>query len=229
MRLDRFLSNHNHVARRRALQLLAERRVCVDGVVITDGLHQIDAFSHVQLDGETLQRRDAYYLMLHKPVGCASATSDPLHPTVIDLLNEPWKHELHIAGRLDFNTSGLMLLTNDGRWSRRVTEPVEQKDKVYLVETEDEIHPDAVDVFARGIYFRFEDLVTRPAVLEVLSPRSARLTLQEGRYHQVKRMFGYFNNKVTALHRVSIGGIVLDASLKPGDYRMLTPAEIVSV
>jgi 16S rRNA pseudouridine516 synthase len=229
MRLDRFLANQNHFARRRVQQLLAEGRVRVDGVVVMDGLHLIDAFSHIQLDGETLQRRDAHYLMLHKPVGCASATKDPLHPTVVDLIAEPWKQELHIAGRLDFNTSGLLLLTNDGRWSRRVTEPVEQKDKVYLVETQDEIHPDTIEVFAKGIYFRFENLVTRPAVLEVLSANTARLTLQEGRYHQVKRMFGYFNNKVTALHRERIGTITLDDSLKAGEYRALTAIEIGAV
>lgn len=229
MRLDRFLTNHNHVGRRLAQQWLVERRVCVNGQVITDGLHEIDAFSFVQVNGETLQQRQAYYLMLHKPVGCASATKDPQHPTVIDLIEQPWKHELHIAGRLDFNTSGLMLLTNDGRWSRRITEPSEQKDKVYLVETEDPIHPDTAMVFAQGIYFRFEDLTTRPAKLDILSPTRARLTLQEGRYHQVKRMFGYFNNKVIALHRERMGDIVLDDALQAGEYRLLTPAEVASV
>lgn len=229
MRLDRLLSNYNHTNRRQALRFLAERRVRVNGVVVTDGLHEVTAFCHVELDGLTLRNRKAHYLMLHKPPGCASATKDPQHPTVLDLIHEPWKEELHIAGRLDFNTSGLMLLTNDGQWSRRITEPSEQKEKVYLVETEDIIHPEAITVFAQGIYFRFEDLVTRPAVLEVLGPTTARLTLHEGRYHQVKRMFGYFNNKVIALHRERMGEITLDATLLPGEYRPLTPAEVQSV
>lgn len=229
MRLDRLLSNYNHTNRRQALRFLVERRVRVNGVVVTDGLHEVSAFSHVELDGVTLQNRQAYYLMLHKPPGCASATKDPQHPTVLDLIHEPWKEELHIAGRLDFNTSGLMLLTNDGRWSRRITEPSEQKEKVYFVETEDPIHPDAITVFAQGIYFRFEDLITRPALLEVLGPTTARLTLHEGRYHQVKRMFGYFNNKVIALHRERMGSITLDTALQPGEYRPLTAVEVDSI
>ena len=229
MRLDRFLANRDHTGRRRALQQLAERRVRVNGLVVTDGLHEINAFTRVELDDILLQDRQAHYLMLHKPVGCASATKDPQHRTVLDLIDLPCKHELHIAGRLDFNTSGLMLLTNNGQWSRRITEPGEQKDKVYLVDTEDPIHPDAVTVFAQGIYFRFENLTTLPARLDVLTPTRARLTLHEGRYHQVKRMFGYFNNKVIALHRERMDAITLDTQLQPGDYRPLTPPEVESV
>lgn len=229
MRLDRLLSRHLHAGRRRALQQLAERRVRVNGEIVTDGCTFINAFSTVELDGLTLQSRAPHYLMLHKPPGCASATLDAQHPTVLDLINEPFKHELHIAGRLDFNTSGLMLLTNDGQWSRRITEPREQKDKVYLVETEDVIHPETQTVFAEGIYFRFENLTTKPARLEILGPTRARLTLQEGRYHQVKRMFGYFNNKVVQLHREKMGAIHLDATLPPGQYRALTDEEIASV
>lgn len=229
MRLDRLLSRHHHTGRRRALQQLAERRVRVNGDIVTDGCSIISEFSTVELDGITLQSRTPHYLMLHKPPGCASATQDAQHPTVLDLITEPFKHELHIAGRLDFNTSGLMLLTNDGQWSRRITEPREQKDKVYLVETEEVIHPEATSVFAEGIYFRFENLTTKPARLEILSPTLARLTLQEGRYHQVKRMFGYFNNKVVKLHREKMGAIHLDATLQPGQYRTLTKDEIASV
>lgn len=212
------------------MQQLAERRVSVNGTIVTDGLHEINVFTQVEVDSVVLQQaRPAYYLMLHKPPGCASATKDLHHPTVLDLITEPWKDELHIAGRLDFNTSGLMLLTNDGRWSRRITEPAEQKAKVYLVDTEDPIHPDAIDVFAQGIYFRFEDLTTRPAALEIITPTRARLTLHEGRYHQVKRMFGVFNNKVIGLHRESMGAIRLDETLQAGQYRPLTTREVASV
>jgi 16S rRNA pseudouridine516 synthase len=107
-----------------------------------------------------------------------------------------------------------------------MTEPRENKPKVYQVETEDPIHPDTTAVFAAGIYFAYEALTTRPAQLELLGTHSARLTLYEGRYHQVKRMFGHFNNKVTGLHRESIGHIVLDSNLAPGDYRALTADEI---
>ena len=187
-------------------------------------------FQRVELDYELLQAgRSARYWMLHKPVGVVSATEHNEHHTVLDLLDEPDKHDLHLAGRLDLNTSGLLLITNDGRWSRRITQPQQRKPKVYLVDTEQPITAEYAEVFAQGLYFAFEDLTTLPAQLEVLSSHQARLTLFEGRYHQVKRMFGHFRNRVVALHRESMGEIVLDPQLAPGQYRALTDAEIASV
>lgn len=229
MRLDRFLANLPHCNRQEARQLLASGRVQVDGQTQRDGLSEVSQFSRVQLDEELLQAgKAARYLMLHKPVGVVSATEHPEHRTVLDLLDEPDKYELHLAGRLDLNTSGLLLLTNDGQWSRRATAPTGQQPKVYLVHTQDEIDPACVEVFARGLYFQYENLTTRPAILELLAPRHARLTLFEGRYHQVKRMFGHFQNKVIGLHRVSMGTIQLDQRLCPGQYRALSALEIAS-
>ncbi|WP_287815474.1 16S rRNA pseudouridine(516) synthase, partial [Pseudomonas sp.] len=173
--------------------------------------------------------RPARYFMLHKPMGCVSATVDAQHPTVLDLLDEPDKHELHLAGRLDYNTSGLMLITNDGQWSRRLTQPQTKLGKVYYVETEQVIDQRYVDTFAQGIYFSFEDLTTQPAELVVLGPHSARLTIVEGRYHQVKRMFGHFQNKVLRLHREQMGPLTLDPELSPGQYRALTAEEIQQI
>jgi len=164
--------------------------------------------------------------MLHKPAGCVSATRDPQHPTVLDLIHEPDKDELHIAGRLDFNTTGLMLITNDGSWSRRLTQPQTKLPKVYYVETEQDIGPEYAITFSQGLYFAFEDLTTQPAGLELLGPKYARLSIVEGRYHQVKRMFGHFNNKVMRLHRERMGPLVLDGALKPGEYRPLSDEEI---
>ena len=226
MRLDRLLAHRTGLARNDVLRLLAAGRVRVDGQVTDDGPRMLTQFSRVELDDDVLQSRQAHYVMLHKPPGCASTTRDDKHRTVLDFIDEPFRDELHLAGRLDFNTSGLMLLTNDGRWSRLMTEPRENKPKVYYVETEDPIQPEAAEVFARGLYFAYEDLTTRPARLELLGSHSARLTLYEGRYHQVKRMFGHFNNKVIHLHRESIGHIFLDERLAPGEYRALTDDEI---
>ena len=134
--------------------------------------------------------------MLHKPVGVVSATTHDEHRTVLDLLDEPDRHDLHLAGRLDLNTSGLLLITNDGRWSRRITQPQQRKPKVYHVTTEQPITGEYAEVFERGLYFAFEDLTTLPAQLDILGSHSARLTLFEGRYHQVKRMFGHFRKDV---------------------------------
>ena len=230
MRLDRYLANRARLSRQEVRRLLAEGQATVNGEVSNAMDREIRVFDRIELSGDLLQAgKAARYLMLHKPPGCASATRDALHPTVLELIDEPDKQDLHIAGRLDFNTTGLMLLTNDGQWSRRLTQPTSLQGKVYLVETEDEIDPACVEVFAQGMYFRFEDLTTLPAQLELLGPRHARLTLHEGRYHQVKRMFGHFNNKVAALHRERMGPLTLDAALEPGRYRSLTDDEIALI
>ncbi|WP_397451584.1 pseudouridine synthase [Pseudomonas sp. NA-150] len=230
MRLDRFLSNLPRFSRKDVRFALVARRIKVDGLVVSDPLFEVREFSRVECDDEVLQDgKPARYFMLHKPPGCVSATLDPQHPTVLDLLDEPDKQDLHIAGRLDFNTTGLMLITNDGLWSRRLTEPKTRQSKIYYVETEQEIGPDYVKKFAKGFYFAFENLTTQPAELEVLGPHSGRLSIVEGRYHQVKRMFGHFNNKVLRLHRERMGPLYLDPLLAPGQYRSLTTEEILAV
>ena len=227
MRVDRFLSNLPRFNRQQVRLLLVEKRVRVDGKVVSDPHAEVLEFSRVEVDEEVLQvGKPARYFMLHKPPGCVSATRDPEHPTVLDLIHEPDKQDLHIAGRLDFNTTGLMLITNDGSWSRRLTQPQTKLPKVYYVETEQEIGPEYALKFTEGLYFAFEDLTTQPAELIVLGPTSARLSIVEGRYHQVKRMFGHFDNKVLRLHRERMGPLVLDEALKPGEYRPLSDKEI---
>ncbi|KJH87288.1 pseudouridine synthase [Pseudomonas fluorescens] len=227
MRVDRFLSNLPRFNRQQVRLLLVARRVQIDGQTVTDPQAQVREFSRVEVDGEILQAgRPARYFMLHKPPGCVSATRDPQHRTVLDLLDEPDKDDLHIAGRLDFNTTGLMVITNDGSWSRRLTQPQTKLPKVYYVETEQTITAEYALTFARGLYFAFEDLTTQPAELTLLGPKSARLSIVEGRYHQVKRMFGHFDNKVLRLHRERMGPLVLDSHLEPGGYRALSAEEI---
>lgn len=230
MRLDRFLGNLTNSNRRDVRLMLLAGRVQVDGSHVKDPMYEVRIFSQVRLDDEILQQgKAARYWMLHKPQGCVSATADPQHPTVLDLLDAPDKDHLHIAGRLDFNTSGLMLLTNDGQWSRRLTQPTNKLAKVYYVETEAPIEGGYVEKFAEGFYFAFEDLTTQPAELTVLDSHRARLSIVEGRYHQVKRMFGFFNNKVTRLHRERMGPLLLDPQLAPGQYRTLTADEIAMI
>ncbi|EPA96007.1 pseudouridine synthase [Pseudomonas sp. G5(2012)] len=227
MRVDRFLSNLPCFNRKQVRLLLVEKRVRIDGQTVSDPHADVREFSRVEVDDEVLQAGKALrHFMLHKPAGCVSATRDPQHRTVLDLIAEPDKDDLHIAGRLDFNTTGLMLITNDGSWSRRLTQPQTKLAKVYYVETEQDIGPEYAVKFREGLYFAFEDLTTQPAGLELLGPKSARLSIVEGRYHQVKRMFGHFNNKVTRLHRERMGPLTLDNALKPGEYRPLSDHEI---
>ncbi|WP_068829455.1 pseudouridine synthase [Pseudomonas sp. BMS12] len=230
MRLDRFLSNLPHCNRADARLLLAAGRLSVNGQIERDGRRDVREFDHIELDDETLQAgKPARYFMLNKPAGVVSATEHPEHRTVLDLLHEPDKHELHIGGRLDLNTTGLLLITNDGLWSRRLTEPRSRLGKVYRVHTEQPITPEYGEVFARGLYFAYENLTTLPAELQILASHEALLTLHEGRYHQVKRMFGHFQNKVIGLHRERMGPLQLDPELAPGQYRALSAEEVALV
>ncbi|WP_252273800.1 pseudouridine synthase [Pseudomonas subflava] len=230
MRLDRFLSNLPRFSRADARLLLAAGRLKVDGATVRDARVEVREFSRIELDDELLQAgKPARYFMLNKPAGVVSATQHGEHRTVLDLLDEPDKHELHIGGRLDLTTTGLLIVTNDGLWSRRLTEPRSRLGKVYRVSTEQPITEEYAEVFARGLYFAYEDLTTLPAELQIVDSHTALLTLHEGRYHQVKRMFGHFQNKVIGLHRECMGPLALDPNLAPGQYRALSAEEIAAV
>ncbi|WP_394559361.1 pseudouridine synthase [Aquipseudomonas alcaligenes] len=230
MRLDRFLSNLPRFSRADARLLLAAGRLRVDGETVCDGRFEVREFSRIELDDELLQvGKPARYFMLNKPAGVVSATEHPEHRTVLDLIDEPDKHELHIGGRLDLTTTGLLIITNDGLWSRRLTEPRSRLGKVYRVSTEQPISEEYTEVFAQGLYFAYENLTTLPAELQILDSHTALLTLHEGRYHQIKRMFGHFQNKVIGLHRERMGPLQLDPALAPGQYRALRHDEIALV
>lgn len=229
MRLDRFIESRLACSARSVRELFAQRQVLLNGVAVAEGRGLISEFCRVEVEGNLLQARQPLYIMLHKPASCVSATRDHKNPTVLDLIDLPEKDQLHLAGRLDFNTTGLMLLTNDGRWSRRITQPQQKIPKTYWVKTKDEITLAQVETFAQGIYFRFEDLWTSPALLQPIDSHTAYLTIYEGRYHQIKRMFGFFNNEVTGLHRLSMGSIELDPHLAASEYRHLSTAEIQSI
>lgn len=230
MKLSRILSNRNEISRKQANWLIASGRVAVNSVTCREPAVEVNRFSSVSLDGEMLQTGEpCHYLMLHKPAGFLSATLDATHTTVMELIAPELHPDLHIAGRLDRASTGLLILTNDGAWSRQLTEPRIKIPKVYRVTTEHPITPETQARFIEGIWFAFEQLTTSPAQLDILAPREARVTIYEGRYHQVKRMFHAVGNRVTALHRERMGGIELDSSLPPGAYRPLTPGEIRSI
>ncbi len=229
VQLERFIKLKSRFSLRQVRDLILQGQVRVDGCTTTDTRHPVHAFTHVELEGQTLQKVTPRYIMLNKPQGMVSATSHPDHATVIDCIKEPYSVELHLAGRLDFNSTGLLVLSNDGQWSRKLTQPELKRAKTYLVTTEDPITTEYQKMFASGMYFKFEGISLQPASLDIISTHQARLTIYEGRYHQIKRMFGHFDNKVTSLHRESMGCICLDTSLKPGEYRHLSVAEVDSL
>jgi len=233
-RLDRFLSSKTGIPKGDIRLLLAQKRVVIDGEIATSMQAPVNYFSCISLDGEILQNRQPNYIMLHKPPGILSATADQGHKTVIDSLRESGLTadviaDLHIVGRLDLHSSGLLLLTNDSDWSRRLMSPEHKIAKVYEVALERPITDACIQAFAEGMYFPFENSTTLPAKLERLSETQARVTLMEGKYHQIKRMFGRFRNPVLGLHRLSIGAIRLDPELKAGAFRMLSESEYRSV
>lgn len=229
MKLSRILSNQNGVSRKQANALIAGGTVAIDGDCCRDPAREVTTFEQVTQQDRIIQRGiTAHYLMMNKPAGILSATMDPAHKTVVDLV-DPAIADLHIAGRLDRASTGLLILTNNGQWSRWLTDPLLKKPKVYRVNTASRITAETADRFARGIWFEYEQLRTSPAKLDTLDDRLARVAIYEGRYHQIKRMFHAVGNRVTALHREAMGHITLDTSLAPGRYRPLTREEIQSV
>ncbi len=231
MRLDRFLSQQLGMSRSLITRELRACRVTVDGSIVKDGAVKITHQQTVTCGGNLLHQPLGHrYFMLNKPQCYVCSTTDPHHPTVLHLLDEPAAHKLHTVGRLDIDTTGLVLLTDDGQWSHRVTSPKYHCEKTYLVTLKYPIIvDDIVRQFMAGVQLRGEKTLTKPAQLIVLQSGLMRLTLSEGRYHQVKRMFAACGNLVTNLHRERIGKIILDDSLAAGQYRSLTEQEITSM
>ncbi len=230
MRLDIFLSKQAAYSRKSVLQLISQRQIRVDGVTIDDRCHPVTNFSLIEISGKQVTHsQPARYFMLNKPAGYLSATIDKQHPVALELLEGIEHSGLHIAGRLDRATTGLLIITDDGKWSRKLTEPKQKIPKTYLVETAYALSPDTPQRFTEGIYFGYEEMTTSPAEIELLDETTARLTIYEGRYHQVKRMFAAVGNRVVNLHRESMGEISLDVNLKLGEFRVLTTQEIDSL
>lgn len=218
MNVLQFIAKRTGLGKRHAKRLLENGEVILNGDPITDGTTPLGKFDHLIAAGETLQSHTSRMIILHKPAGILSATSDPKHRTVIDLIREPWADELHLAGRLDRATTGLVILTNDSAFSESLTQPGNKVPKTYLVETDLTITAEAIAAFRTGIPFAKEKIRTQPATVDLLSETSCRLTIYEGKHHQIKRMFLRFGIRVTNLHRVSIGPYVLPADLASGDY-----------
>lgn len=228
-RLDRFLASALSLSKQQTKLLLAQQSVLVDQILCTDGGQIIDRFSEITVAGQSLSARTPIYWMLHKPRGVVSATLDATYPTVIDCIEHPQKAELHLVGRLDILSTGLVLLTNDGRFSRALTAPKNAIEKHYAVTLSHPIEDHYIQDFADGMYFAYEDLHTAPATLIPQSKTSAIVILQEGRYHHIKRLFGRYQNEVLSLHRFRIGSLLLDPTLAPGQSRALTQEELTAL
>jgi 16S rRNA pseudouridine516 synthase len=229
MRLDKYLASVTDLSRSDAKKAIKAGDVIVAGKAAIDPQYDVAAGAVVILAGQILRAAAPRYFMLNKPEGYVCAARDRRHSTVLDLLDEDNVEDLHIAGRLDIDTTGLVLLTDDGQWSHRITAPRRDCEKTYWLQTAEPIAEAAVAQFERGLFLHEEKTRLKPAFLEILNPHMARLRISEGKYHQVKRMFGALGNAVVELHRERIGAIELDAALALGQYRALTLLEMQSV
>ncbi len=211
-------------SRREAQALIRAGRVTLDGAAVRDSGAETDG-RQAAVDGKPVSLPGRTCIMLHKPAGFLTAARDREAPTVMDLLPPLYaKNGCMPVGRLDKDTTGLLFLTDDGVLGHRLISPKRHVDKVYLAELDTPLPPDAADRFREGI--RLKDFTALPAELEILSPREARVTVWEGKYHQVKRMFAALGCRVVRLHRESFGPLRLEPRLAEGEYRPLTAEEI---
>jgi 16S rRNA pseudouridine516 synthase len=228
MRLDKFIGNNTELSRTQIHIAIKQGLIFINDNPVAKTNAQIKDGDKIVFDGNLIEERKPRYLMLHKPIGYVSANSDSEHPTVLDLIDLPFKKELQIVGRLDLDTTGLILLTDDGQWNHKITSPKHLHTKSYLVTTANTIDASAKTLFAAGVLLKGETKPTLAAELTILSSHQASLSICEGKYHQVKRMFAAIGNHVVSLHRERIGAISLDADLPIGKFRSLTSDEIAS-
>ena len=228
MRLDKFLSNSGYGSRKDIKAMVKQGAITVDGKVAADSGMQVDEnASDIRINGEAVSYKKYIYIMLNKPDGYVSATFDKKLPVVTELLGEyENSFEPYPVGRLDIDTEGLLILTNDGDMCHRLLSPKSHvKKKYYVISDIPPTQADA-DTFAKGVEL-YDGYVTLPGELEFTdNPQETYLTIYEGKFHQVKRMFEAVGKKVTYLRRVSMGNLELDSALALGDYRELTETEI---
>ncbi|MCI1904672.1 MAG: rRNA pseudouridine synthase [Enterococcaceae bacterium] len=233
MRLDRFLSETGLGTRSQVKALLKTGQVSIDGKVAKNGKTQVDPLkTSVAYQGEVLHYQKFYYYLLNKPQGVLSATRDPKQKTALDLLSaEDYRKDLFPVGRLDKDTEGLLLLTNDGKLAHELLSPKKHVDKEYYAKIAGAVTPAMIDKFALGFLIDGDEKV-RPSelVIEKTDPAKntseIRLTIREGKFHQVKRMFEAFGMTVTYLKRTRMGGLVLGDDLQLGEYRPLSEDEV---
>ena len=232
MRLDKFLVACAVGSRTEVKNLLKSGRVMVNGKKEKSAKLQIDEErDEIRFDGQVLEYEEFVYYMMNKPKGVISATEDPKHRTVLDLLDDIARSkEVFPVGRLDIDTHGLLLLTNDGKLAHALLSPKRHVDKTYLAQVKGMMIQEDVETFAKGIPLK--DFTCRPAILELVSidpeknQSQIRVTIAEGKFHQVKRMVAYCGKEVVDLQRLTMGTLVLDENLQRGEWRRLTKEEL---
>lgn len=229
MRLDKYLSNMGNGTRSEVKQMIKRGKIKVNNCVVSSPEIKIDIETDNVTVGEQQVNYEKYvYYMLYKPAGVVSATEDKREKTVVDLLAAEQKKDLFPVGRLDKDTEGLLLITNDGELAHNLLSPKKHVSKVYYAKIDGKVTEEDVQIFKEGVYID-KDFKALPSKLEVLSSgeqSEIQVTIYEGKFHQVKRMFQAVGKKVTYLKRLSMGSLALDGNLKLGEYRRLTEEEL---
>lgn len=225
VRLDKYLADAGIGSRSQVKQYLKKGLVSVNGSIVKAGEVKIlPEADRIQYQEQPVMREAFVYYMLNKPAGYVSATEDNTCETVMSLIQDSSHSDLFPVGRLDKDTEGLLLITNDGALAHRLLSPKRHVDKTYYVETEPEIPEAAIQKFREGVDIG-ENRLTLPARLDLLSPVTCHITIQEGKFHQIKRMFRTIGCEVTYLKRIRMGSLQLDETLSPGESRRLTLEE----
>lgn len=229
IRLDKYLSEMSVGTRSKVKQMIRKGQVSVNGAVSKKPEQKVDAGEdHIMVNGTEVSFVSEEYIMLHKPAGVVSATKDNHDQTVLDLIKEKKRNDLFPVGRLDKDTEGLLLLTNDGALAHQMLSPKKHVDKTYYATIQGRVTEEDVEAFFNGLDIG-EEKLTMPAKLVIEKADTIseiRVTIQEGKFHQVKRMFEAVGKKVLYLKRLTFGPLALDETLKPGEYRYLTEEEI---
>ena len=232
MRLDKFLTELGVGTRSEVKKLLKAGQVTVNGEKVSKPEQKIDENKDVVCyQGNVLAYQQFEYYMFHKPAGCVTAVTDAMHKTVMDYMKDLSRKDLVPVGRLDIDTEGLLLITNDGQLSHELLSPTKHVPKTYYAKIDGIVTEDDVNLFAEGVDIG-EKKLTKPAKLTVLASDTIseiELTISEGKFHQVKRMFESVGKKVVYLKRISMGNLLLDDNLLVGEYRPLTEDEIVTL
>lgn len=232
MRLDKYICDNTSLTRSLATKAIKSGRIKVNGIKPKSGsLKILPDTDQVLLDGHLVDAQPSTrYFMMNKPQGYVCANSDGEHALVFDLMSDEINvSKLHTVGRLDKDTTGLLLITDDGQWSHQITSPKHHQAKKYRAWLAEPLIEEAEQKLEAGIVLKDEVKPTLPASLQRICDTEVLLTINEGRYHQVKRMFAALGNRVIKLHRESIGDVSLDPLLSPSEYRMLTLEEVKSL
>ena len=234
LRIDKMLSNSGVSSRKQIKQDAKKGFIEVNGIIERDSSKIIDTENdEIKYNGEIIKYTPFIYLMMNKPVGVVSATEDRHDKTVIDLLkSEDSFYKPFPVGRLDKDSEGLLLITNDGQLAHDLLSPKKHVDKTYYVEVEEEVTGEDVKTFEEGVLLKEDNYKTLPAKLQIIEsgyPSICLVTIREGKFHQIKRMFNAVNNDVIYLKRLSMGKLKLDETLKAGQYRHLTEDEMRSL